>query len=111
MSQSSRSHALRDYSPSELEALDVLGKQTFMDGWVGFPVCPIDDLDWAISPENTAKIDEYNRRNARLARACRLLEKRGIVERRRCPIDGRSVDYRLIESLRASPVDDELRPT
>lgn len=92
----------RDYSPAELEALDILGKQVFMDGWAGFPVDTVDDDLWSFDGDLAQKLEAYNRRNARLARACRSLFKRGLAERRRCPIDGRSTDYRLIAALRSS---------
>lgn len=99
---SERDKKPRDYSRAELEALDVLGGGTLCGGWFSFVVDAVDDYFRATNPEPAARIDAANKRARRLARACRQLHERGLVEKGRHPIDARCVAYRLIPMLRTS---------
>lgn len=91
---------IRDYTPAELEALEALSRPTLVGDWHAFASEPVGQDFRDMCPESAAAIDAENRRNRRLARACRLLLERGLVERGRHPIDRRLVAYRLIPMLR-----------
>ncbi len=91
----------KDYTAPELEALDMLGRQSLMDGWVGF-VCSYESCEATklLDPELAVQIADLNRKNRRLKRACGLLLGRGLVEQRQSPYDRRFPEYRLIPMLR-----------
>ena len=92
-----------DYTEVEVEALRWLSAGSILDGWCS-PILgsgPSPEL-WESDPEQARALEKTEATNRRYATGCSRLFRRGVVERRRDPIDRRCWAYRLPENLRTA---------